>query len=180
MQQSMDVNSPNGPSVVPPQASGMREPQEKLDPRARRVWFINEIFGTLVTSAFIFGITYGLYRVFDIHIAWVIVPTGLMALRGLVWSWLGPELDFRQWRFEIREDEVDLLHGIFVRTRQIVPMSRIQHVDTTRGLLQRRYGLASVVFYTAAGSMMIPALSAERAAEVRDQIAALAKVHDDL
>ena len=87
---------------------------------------------------------------------------------------------YRQWRFEIREDEVDLLHGIVVRTRQIVPMSRIQHVDTTRGPLQRRYGLASVVFYTAAGSMTIPALSVERAADVRDRIAALAKVHDDL
>jgi membrane protein YdbS with pleckstrin-like domain len=67
-----------------------------------------------------------------------------------------------------------------VKTRQLIPMSRIQHVDTRRGPLQQRFGLSSVVFYTAAGSMEIPALSQERAADVRDRIAELAKVHDDL
>jgi membrane protein YdbS with pleckstrin-like domain len=59
-------------------------------------------------------------------------------------------------------------------------MSRIQHVDTERGPIQRRYGLSTVKFFTAAGAMEIPQLSAGRADEVRDQIAALAKVHDDI
>lgn len=176
----MDESTPNNPPVTPAETTGIREPREKLDPRSRRVWFMNEMVWAVISSAIVFGITYGLHLIFDIHMGWVIGLTALMAIRGLVWSWVGPELEFRQWRFEIREDEVDLLHGIITRTRQIVPMSRIQHVDTKRGPLQRRYGLSTVQFFTAAGSMEIPQLSVERAAEVRDQIAALAKVHDDL
>jgi hypothetical protein len=117
---------------------------------------------------------------FDLGWAWVALPVAAVLALGIAWMVITPSIRYNQWRFEIREDEVDLLHGILVRTRQIVPMSRIQHVDTTRGPVQRRYNLASVVFYTAAGSMMIPELSVDRAAEVRDQIAALAKVQDDL
>lgn len=167
-----DITATNGP--------GLREPRERLDPRARAVWALNELIGGVVTGGIALLVLFGARRIFDLHWGWVAGITAAIVLRAVVWAWAGPALQYRQWRFEIRDDEVDLLHGIVVRTRQIIPMSRIQHVDTTRGPLQRRFGLASVVFYTAAGVMSIPALSAERAAEVRDQIAALAKVHDDL
>jgi len=93
---------------------------------------------------------------------------------------LESELGQRSEALRAREDEVDLQHGVLVKTRQLIPMSRIQHVDTRRGPLQQRFGLSSVVFFTAAGSMEIPALSQEHAADVRNRIAALAKVHDDL
>jgi uncharacterized protein len=161
-------------------APGLREPRERLDPRARMVWALNELIGGAIMGVVALVILLGAWRAFGLHWGWVAGITGAIVLRAVVWAWVGPALQYRQWRYEIRDDEVDLLHGLVVRTRQIVPMSRIQHVDTTRGPLQRRFGLASVVFYTAAGAMSIPALSAARAAEVRDQIAALAKVHDDL
>ena len=159
---------------------GLREPQERLDPRARVVWALNELIGGAISGGITLIVLLGMRRLFDLHWGWVAGITAVVVLRAVVWAWLGTALRYRQWRFEIREDEVDLLHGILVRTRQLVPMARIQHVDTTSGPLQRRFGLASVVFYTAAGGMTIPALSAERAARVRDQIAALAKVHDEL
>jgi membrane protein YdbS with pleckstrin-like domain len=93
---------------------------------------------------------------------------------------ISPNIRYRQWRYEIRESEVDLKFGFVTHVRQLVPMARIQHVDTRRGPLQRRFGLASVILYTAAGSIEIPALSVEVATDVRDRIATLANVHDDL
>jgi uncharacterized protein len=158
----------------------VQEPLEQLDPRSRRVWLVGELIQTVIWTAIFAAVAYALWRWLDISRVWAIgVPLVLVAIQ-LAWSFIRPEIEFRQWRFEIREDEVDLLHGVITRTRQIVPMSRIQHVDTRRGPLQRRYGLSSVQFFTAAGAMEIPQLSVERAAEVRDQIAALAKVHDDI
>ena len=59
-------------------------------------------------------------------------------------------------------------------------MARIQHVDTTRSPLQRRYGLASVILYTAAGANEIPALADPVAESVRFRIAALANTRDDV
>ncbi|HSK98950.1 MAG TPA: PH domain-containing protein [Rubrobacteraceae bacterium] len=91
-----------------------------------------------------------------------------------------PNLRWRRWRYEIRDDEVDLQRGIFWISRTLVPLARIQHVDTQSGPLQRRFDLATVVFYTAAGPNHIPELSAPVAAGVRDRIAALAREQDEL
>ena len=141
---------------------------------------LGDLLGAAVFGLVTLAVAFVAQQVFEFHWAWAAAATGVVLALSLTWAVVSPSIRYEQWRFEIREDEVDLLHGLIVKTRQIVPMSRIQHVDTTRGPIQRRYGLASVVFYTAAGGMTIPELSDERAASVRDQIAALAKVHDDL
>ncbi len=91
-----------------------------------------------------------------------------------------PGLRWRRWRYEIRPDEVDLQRGIFWVARTLVPLARIQHVDTRQGPLQRRFGLATVVFYTAAGPNQIPELSTPVAADVRDRIAELTREQDEL
>lgn len=161
-------------------AGRLTEPRERLDPRAKRVWFISEIVQTVVWTVIAGAIAFVLIRVFERDWLWPVVVAVAIFVLSAVWAFLGPSLRYRQWRYEIREDEVDLQHGILVKTRQLVPMARIQHVDTRRGPLQQRFGLASVVFFTAAGSMEIPALSREHAADVRNRIADLAKVHDDL
>ncbi len=70
--------------------------------------------------------------------------------------------------------------GLVRVTRTLVPMARVQHVDTRRGPLQRRLGLSTVVFYTAAGPNEIPQLAAATAAEVRDRIAELTRTADEL
>jgi membrane protein YdbS with pleckstrin-like domain len=91
-----------------------------------------------------------------------------------------PDLRWRRWRYEIRPDEVDLQRGIVWVSRTLVPLARNQHVDTRQGPLQRRFGLATVVFYTAAGPNQIPELSAPVAALARDRIAELTREQDEL
>jgi membrane protein YdbS with pleckstrin-like domain len=91
-----------------------------------------------------------------------------------------PDLRWRRWRYEIRDEEVDLQRGILWIRRTLVPLARIQHVDTQSGPLQRRFNLATVVFYTAAGANQIPELSARAAAEARDRISELTREQDEL
>ena len=91
-----------------------------------------------------------------------------------------PELRHRRWRYEVRAEEIDIRHGTFSVTRTIVPMRRVQHVETTRGLLEQALELATVSFHTAAGSTQIPALRDVDAASVRTRIAELARTADEL
>jgi membrane protein YdbS with pleckstrin-like domain len=91
-----------------------------------------------------------------------------------------PKVRLAYFRYEVREDEIDLRHGVVVQTRTLVPMERVQHVDTRRTLLSRFFGLAAVVFHTAAGSNEIPALREADAAAIRDRIADLAKTPEVL
>jgi uncharacterized protein len=100
-----------------------------------------------------------------------------IVLAGLV---VEPQRRWRNWRYELRDDEIDLRRGVFVITRTLIPTIRVQHVDTQRTWLSDQLGLRSVVIHTAGGSHRIPALEPERATEIRDRIAKLAQRPDDV
>ena len=156
------------------------EPAERLDPRAKTLWRITGTLGALpllVAGAFASWIP---LRVVAVPLLLGILP--FLAALGLfvVLAGVVPGLRWRRWRYEIREDEVDLQRGIVWVSRTLVPLARIQHVDTQSGPLQRRFGLATVVFYTAAGVNQIPELSAPVAGGVRDRIAELTREQDEL
>jgi hypothetical protein len=91
-----------------------------------------------------------------------------------------PVLRYRTWRYAAREDELDLRHGAWVVRRTIVPMSRIQHVDTTRTPLGQLLGTATLTVHTAAGKHAIPGLDAAVADRLRTQIARSAREPDDV
>ena len=156
------------------------EPAERLDPRAKTLWRITGILGALPLLAVGAFLSWASLRVVEVSLLLGILP--FLAALGLfvVLAGLIPDLRWRRWRYEIREDEVDLQRGIAWVSRTLVPLARIQHVDTQSGPLQRRFGLATVVFYTAAGPNQIPELSAPVAAEVRDRIAELTRGQDEL
>jgi uncharacterized protein len=156
------------------------EPARRLDPRAKTLWRITGALGTL---PILLGGAFASWV-----LLWVggappllgILPVLGAAALFTVAVVVVPPLRWRRWRYEIREDEVDLQRGIVWISRTLVPLARIQHVDTQRGPLQRRFGLATVIFYTAAGPNQIPELSAPVAAGVRDRIAELTRVQDEL
>ncbi len=156
------------------------EPAERLDPRAKTLWRITGTLGALPLLAVGAFVSSSLLRVVEAPLLLGVLPflaalVLFVALAGVV-----PGLRWRRWRYEIRAEEVDLQRGIFWVSRTLVPLARIQHVDTQSGPLQRRFGLATVVFYTAAGANQIPELSAPVAAEVRDRISELTREQDEL
>jgi membrane protein YdbS with pleckstrin-like domain len=156
------------------------EPKERLDPRAKALWRLSGLLEMLPVLAAGAGTGWAAARFGEQPPAVAAVPVLVTLLATLINALVLPELRWRRWRYEIREDEVDLQRGVFWVVRTLVPFARIQHVDTRSGPLQRRFGLATVVFYTAAGPNRIPELSAPVAAEVRDRIAELTRERDEL
>lgn len=155
-------------------------PREHLDPRARTLWRIGGLLQGVPLAAVAIAAAIGADR---LDLVRPLIAYGIAAIVVLVAAvgvWPLPDLLWRYWRYEIGDIEVDLQHGWWTTTRTLIPMARIQHVDTRRGPLQRRFGLASVVLFTAAGASEIPALADGVADAARDRIAALANVQDDL
>lgn len=155
------------------------EPREKIDARALKAWFYS-------------GLLWGL--------ALLLIPVAYLILVNIVWDlpawygWLGvglvilfilweaviiPRLKLHFWRYEIREEEIDIRHGVIIIRRTLIPMIRVQHVDTEHGPIMRFFGLATLRISTAATNHRIPALSREKAAELRGEISALARVSDE-
>jgi membrane protein YdbS with pleckstrin-like domain len=157
------------------------EPAEWLDRRAVSVWRINNLFLVfwviVVLTVATLILVHGTERVSD----WVVIALAvLLASLALFAGWYVPDLEWRHWRYEIRPDEIDIKHGWLTTTRTLVPMSRVQHIDTRRSPVERRYRAASLIIHTAGGTIAIPALPDEVAAAVGARIMALANIHDDL
>lgn len=107
-------------------------------------------------------------------LAWA-AAAGVVAVGGVA----APLLRWRTWRYEVRDEEIDLLRGAVVVRRTLMPMTRVQHVDTQRTPLSDLFELRSVTVHTAAGSHSIPALRPADAAAIRDRIAVLAREPDE-
>ena len=148
------------------------EPSHRLASGARWLWRLQG----LLAGAVVLVLTGVLQSELPGGGAWMLLPLTVLAVAaGVV-----PELRWRRWRYEVRDEEIDLLHGTVWLTRTLVPMLRVQHVDTTRGPLDQLLGLATVVVHTAAGTTTIPALDEYDAGMLRDRIAALARTADEL
>lgn len=152
---------------------------QPVDRRAVTVWRIEGAIDGAVALALGAGATAGLYLL-DVRVAVAAIPLVLAIIFSAVSILVLPERQWRSWRYAIGEREIELRHGIWWQSWVRIPMMRVQHVDTRRGPLDRRYGLANLVLYTAAGSRQIPGLAIEIAETSRDRIAQLANVRDDV
>jgi len=153
-------------------------PTNRLDSRVKTAWRLQSALGwtPIVIAALVF---LGLAPVIGMS-AW----PGLIALAVVV-SLLAlavtivPEVRYRRWRWEVRDEEIRLQTGLIVRELTVIPMVRVQHVDTAQGPIMRALDLSDVHIFTAAGKHAIPALKEADAASLRDRIAVLARVTDD-
>jgi len=154
-------------------------PRDSLDPRVRTVWCLTALLwgAALLAIALVIAyllILWGFSPVLPVLVIVLLVAgIAVVALRV-------PGIQYQRWRYELGEEEIDLQHGVLTITRTVIPMARVQHVDTRRGPLDRQFGLAGLVLYTAAGSSTIPGLAEETAGRLRDRIATLANMRDDL
>lgn len=152
-------------------------PERKLSRSAIKAWRISLAIFTffLALAAFLF---WG-YAFFsgDGLSSWA---AGAISVTVLIAAGLGiffiPEVRWQRWYYEVDEHEVDLQSGIIIITRTLIPIKRVQHVDTRQGPILRSYGLADVTISTAATTHRIPALDEEVADQVRDQISKFARL----
>ena len=150
-------------------------PQRRLGENARGLWRVEGV-GTTAMAAIAAAVASGLVgRGWFTAVAWAAVAALAVGAIGVA-----PELRWRRWRWDVGEDDVEIRSGMLTVTHTVVPLRRVQHVDTHQGVLEQGFGLATVALHTAAGTNKIPALGEGDAAAVRDRIAALTRTADEL
>ncbi|GLH62558.1 PH domain-containing protein [Parageobacillus sp. G301] len=154
------------------------EPRKRISERALSVWRIYGMIG-LTVSFIVFAAIIILIIVFD-GPKWIIPMLIIILIgEGYFFIFFIPALRWRRWRYEVREQEIEIQKGLFVVKRTLIPMIRVQHVDSSQGPLLKKYRLASVTISTAATVHEIPALDEEEAEELRYSISRLARVADE-
>ena len=93
--------------------------------------------------------------------AWTGSGRSMMTLVGwgLLWisgnaalAWHGqrwPAIEYRYTFYRIDEQGIEIRRGVYWRRVINVPRSRVQHTDVSQGPLERRFGLGTLVIYTA-------------------------------
>lgn len=150
----------------------------KLTPRAIRVWQ----WGNAIGNLFFFGLPAVYAAVFGMdsfHYWIVVISSAIIFVLWVLSVALIPYLSWKNWRYAVDKKEIDLKRGVFVKTRTLIPLSRVQHVDTRQGPLLRWYKLASVTISTAATTHEIPALDEVLADRVRNQISTYARLAEE-
>ena len=100
----------------------------------------------------------------------VIGPTLLLALWIAVFA---PQRRWRRWGYAFTGEELHVTHGLWTQVHTIVPVLRVQHIDISQGILERVFGVATLVLHTAGtvtNVVVLPGISRGTAEEIRDAI----------
>lgn len=154
------------------------EPEHSLPRQAISVWRITDGLRSLFIWLFPAGY-FMVYAEMNLPFWGIYILAFLAILNTLLRILWIPDLRWKHWRYQVSQHEIDLKHGIFVVKRTLVPIKRVQHVDTRQDPIQRQYGLAAVRIYTAATVHEIPGLKEQEAESVRDSIAEFARIAEE-
>jgi membrane protein YdbS with pleckstrin-like domain len=137
-------------------------PSRRLARSARWVWRLRQalVWGIATIAVLIIA------PKLDLPGSLALIPIAVLVVAVTV----APALRWRAWRWDVRPEAIEIRRGVLVVRHTVVPMVRVQHVDTTSGLLEQAFDLYSVEIHTAADSHKIPLLETRDADELRRRI----------
>jgi uncharacterized protein len=147
-----------------------------LDPRYIP---LQRTVGGVTTVTLSFAALVGLL-VFSVVESWplwavaIVVLLWLIASIGLGWlSYRWPEIEYRHISFTVNAIGIEIRTGVIWRKVINVARTRVQHTDVAQGPLDRKYGLGTLVIYTAGtehAQVTLPGLEHGQAMQIRDHL----------
>jgi membrane protein YdbS with pleckstrin-like domain len=148
-----------------------------LDPRSIEVQRIaGWIFTAIAGAVSLIGGSIALLAADDIP-GWLygLLPfvwlAGMILLAWHAHRW--PPLEYRHTSYRMDSVGLEIRRGVYWRASIHVPRSRVQHTDVSQGPVERRYGLGTLVIYTAGtdhAKIDLAGLEHGRALRLRDHL----------
>ncbi|WP_409367116.1 PH domain-containing protein [Lysinibacillus sp. 38-6] len=154
------------------------EPAHQISRKGLTVWRLYGVLQTVLLLVIAAFVSYGTFY-FNWPSFIYFIAVAVVILSAFLLAYLFPKIRWERWRYEVREHEIEVQHGLFVVKRTLIPMVRVQHVDTTQGPILKRYSLGNISISTAATVHTIPALVMDEADGLRARISELARVAED-
>ncbi|HEX6164375.1 MAG TPA: PH domain-containing protein [Vicinamibacterales bacterium] len=154
-------------SDAEPVADGVDHP---LDPRLIPV---QRIGGAAFYGVFALGSFIAL-NVMDQGLTWPRFAVWLTVVIAAAWhAWSWPPVAWRHTSYRVDDQGIEIRRGVYWRLVINVPRSRVQHIDVAQGPLERRYGLGTLVVYTAGtdhAKVELEGLAHARALRIREHL----------
>ena len=128
--------------------------QHQLDPR----WIPFQRISAAIATVIVAGVS--IVFVISLLASNGMLPLGLrllpvwaVVMAAFAWQlqrW--PAVAYRFASYRVDHAGIEIRQGVYWRTVTNVPRSRVQHTDVSQGPLERRFGLGTLVVYTAGTS----------------------------
>lgn len=104
---------------------------------------------------------------------WAGVLSVLVPLLGILAVVVVPSRRYQRLAYALHPKMLQVVRGWLFHTDTLVPLVRVQHIDVTRGPLDKAFGTATLVVHTAGthnSIVTLPGLAPDRATAIRDEI----------
>ena len=101
------------------------------------------------------------------------LPSTLVPLLAVSAITIAPQRIYRHLGYRLTDKLMQVVHGWVFHTDTIVPFVRVQHIDVTRGPVDKLFGTSTLVVHTAGthnSIVTVPGLAPNTAADIRDVI----------
>ncbi len=168
------INSPVALESLPKVEEALLKPVHPAYLKILRLeWLITSLILAAIAAVLIFTIS-SLQQSYG----WMVMVGAVVFFASIYYFLQEKSFPFKQ--FAVRDKDVLYQKGWLIRTLTICPFNRIQNCSVQTGPLERKYGLASLIIYTAGSGgadLRIPGLLQEEADKLRHFI--LEKIHKE-
>ncbi len=151
--------------------------QQQLDPRVVTTWRI----GSAIAVAFLSGVLLIATLILAINLPapllfrFAVLPAVWLAVVALLgcWAFFWPEARYRHTFYRVFPAGLEIRRGVIWRVVIHVPKTRVQHTDVNQGPIERAFGLATLIIYTAGtehASVALIGLERDTAFRIRDHL----------
>ena len=153
------------------QPNGEAPTLRPLDPRVRRLWWTQAAIVALLVCL----VAVAVDLLVELPVPRGVLTGGTVLVAGVAAVAL-PVARYRRWRYALRHEDLWIRHGVWWLVVTVVPLARLQFVDTRQGPLDRAFGLSQLVVHTASSgaTTTLPGLDSDEAEGLRDRLAAAA------
>lgn len=150
---------------------------KSLDKKAIAVMRINAlisgvIIGIIVIATMYFILTESKEKMVNI----ITLIIGILILINVLLNiFLYPVIRYNRYKYLVTEEKIEVKKGLFLITRSIIQIKRIQKIELSSGPIDRKFNLSNVNIFTAAGVVDIKFLNSEEAESVVNKVNALLK-----
>ena len=162
--------------MISPPSDAAPASWQQLDPRTITLERVEgAIFVAIVSALLLIGVlTMVLTSSFAFWLDAALMAVWLAVTLLLGWHFhRWPRLAYARAAYRLDDDGIEIRRGVVWRSIVDVPRSRVQHTDVSQGPLERRFGLGSVVIYTAGSEhaqVQLGGIAHETAIAIRDQL----------
>ena len=150
---------------------------KSLDKESIKVMRINAllsgVIGLIITAIIYYFI---LTNVKDTFIITLTIIIGILIIANILLNIiLYPTIRYNRYKYLVTDEKVEVKKGLFLITRSIIQIKRIQKIELSSGPIDRHFNLSNVNIYTAAGVVDIKFLNNEEAEAIVEKVNALLK-----